>query len=158
MATALQIYLQDHLAGATFGLELVERSRRNNEGTELGDRLQELAVEIRADREALEAVMSAAGADRSHLKTSAAWALEKVGRLKPNGRVRGYTALGRLLELEALVVGITGKRALWRGLQDSLAQVPSLQAFDFAALAERAENQLGRVEQLRLDAARAVIG
>ena len=50
----------------------------------------------------------------SRLKELVALAGEKVGRLKPNGQVRGYSPLSRLLELETLSVGISGKLALWR--------------------------------------------
>lgn len=46
-----------------------------------------------------------------------AWAAEKLVRLKLNGRLRGYSPLSRLLELEMLHIGITGKLELWQALQ-----------------------------------------
>ena len=47
----LGIYLNDHLAGATTGVELARRSRASNQGTELGDFLAELTAGIEADRD-----------------------------------------------------------------------------------------------------------
>ena len=49
MPHLLHIYLQDHLAGATFGRELVEQCRRKNELYEFGEPLTKLAGEIAAD-------------------------------------------------------------------------------------------------------------
>jgi hypothetical protein len=62
--------------------------------------------------------------------------------------------LTRLLELESLALGITGKKALWRVLEDIASRERRLAAYDFGALAERAESQIGKVEALRLEAAR----
>ena len=47
----LAIYLNDHLAGATAGRELVRRARGANDGTELGAYLETLAREVEADYE-----------------------------------------------------------------------------------------------------------
>ena len=47
----LGIYLNDHLAGSTGGVELVKRAARSNRESELGEFLATLAVEIGEDRE-----------------------------------------------------------------------------------------------------------
>jgi hypothetical protein len=150
----LHIYLQDHLAGATFGYELVDHCRRSNERSEFGAPLAELAGEIAADRRTLTTLMGDVGAERSNVKVAAAWLSEKARRLKPNGRLLSYTPLTRVVELESLAIGIAGKRALWRTLENVTSQEGELKGYDFAALAERAEDQLRRVELLRLQAAR----
>jgi hypothetical protein len=153
VASALHIYLQDHLAGSTFGLELVERCRRNNEGSGLAEPLAELAAEIAADRQTLVEVMRAVGADASRAKVAVGWTLEKVRRLKPNGAFFEYTPLARLVELESLAIGIAGKRAMWRALDDVVPR-EDRGSHDFSALADRATDQLSRVESLRVEAAR----
>jgi hypothetical protein len=153
VASALHIYLQDHLAGSTFGLELVERCRRNNEGSGLAEPLAELAAEIAADRQTLVEVMRDVGADASRAKVAAGWTLEKVRRLKPNGALFEYTPLARVVELESLAIGIAGKRAMWRALDDVVPR-EDRGGHDFSALAGRATDQLSRVESLRVDAAR----
>jgi hypothetical protein len=152
---ALHIYLRDHLAGATFGVEMIERCRRKNQHTKLAAPLADLAREIGSDRDMLITIMRRLGADRSKIKVSAAWLFEKVRRLKPNGRVLSYTPLSRLVDLEGLAMGVAGKRAMWRVLEDLASNGGPLHSFDFAALVERADSQLKMVERLRLEAARA---
>lgn len=151
----LAIYLNDHRAGSTVGLELARRARGSNEGTQLGAFLERLVAEIEEDRETLEQVMDAVGAGRDRLKATAAWAGEKVGRLKLNGRLLGYSPLSRVVELESLSVGIEGKACLWRMLRD--LGDPRLAGFDFDALIERAERQREEVEGHRLAAGREAL-
>jgi hypothetical protein len=151
----LSIYLNDHLAGATFGVELAKRSRASNEGTPLGDFLDRLLREIETDRETLERLMRELGIRPDRVKTYGAWAAEKLGRLKLNGQLRGYSPLSRLVELEGLYLGITGKHEMWIILQRTLAnEVPG---FEFGELRRRAERQAAEVEEHRVEAAEAVL-
>lgn len=76
---------------------------------------------------------------------------ERLGRLKLNGRLRGYSPLSRLVELELLQVGVAGKRRLWRALEHT--QNERLSGMDLGALAERATGQMRRLEALQLKAA-----
>jgi hypothetical protein len=152
MGELLAIYLNDHLAGATAGVELARRLRAGNrDDPEFGPALAEVCTEIEADREALKAVMDRFGVAQSKLKPLAAIFGERVGRLKLNGRLRGYSPLSRLDELELLQIGVTGKRRLWRALEHT--HPGDLPGFDFGALAERATEQLRRLEALHLKAA-----
>jgi hypothetical protein len=112
--------------------------------------LDELAREIEEDRATLEGVMDRVGAGRNQVKVAAAWVAEKAGRLKPNGRLLTYSPLSRLEELEVLLLGITGKLALWRALDHALGGDAGL---DLPALEARAESQRRRAEELRLRAA-----
>jgi hypothetical protein len=147
----LGIYLNDHLAGATAGVELARRVAAHNQGTEAGLVLAAVRDEIEADRDTLEGLMERLGVDRSRIKPAAGWLAERLGRLKPNGHLLSDSPLGYVVELEALCTGITGKKMLWRALERSLEEPPP--GFDFAALAERAESQRERVEAQRLAAA-----
>jgi hypothetical protein len=150
----LGIYLNDHLAGATAGLELVKRARGANERTEYGEALTRLADGIEADRRALEGVMERLDVGRDHPKVLAGWVAEKVGRLKPNGQLLGYSPLSRVLELEGLALGVTGKLALWRTLHGLAAEDDRLDAAYLGRLAERAERQLAELEEQRREAVR----
>jgi hypothetical protein len=148
----LTIYLNDHLAGATAGVELARRLRASNEDDpEFGPALAEVCVEIEVDRETLKAVMDRLGVGQSKLKPLAAVLGERLGRLKLNGQLRGYSPLSRLDELELLQIGVVGKRRLWRALEHTHAD--DLPDFDLGALAERATEQLRRLEALHLKAA-----
>src|SRR3954470_19176626 len=113
----LTIYLQDHLAGATGGLNLARRLASENEGTDYGPPLKQLARDIAEDRQELEEMMSQLGVAPHRIKNSAAWALEKVGRLKPNDSLREYSPLSRVLELEGLTSGVIGKLRGWNALR-----------------------------------------
>jgi hypothetical protein len=155
MSTLLATYLNDHLAGSTAGLELARRARNSNEGTALGDFLAELTDEIEADRERLGEVMSAVDAGRDRAKVAAAWAGEKVGRLKLNGSLVSYSPLSRVVELESLRLGVEGKACLWRMLRE--LGDPRLARFDFDALIERAERQRDQLERHRLEAGRLAL-
>jgi len=153
----LDIYLNDHLAGATLGFELARRAASENEHTALGDFLQRLHCEIAEDRSTLERVMAALGVDRSPAKPAGAWLLEKAGRLKLNGQLRGYSPLSRLVELEALDTGVRGKRSLWQALDRAFAADKRLAEFDFDALVRRADEQLEGIGEHRLAAADAAL-
>jgi len=148
----LAIYLNDHLAGATGGVELARRARASNRGAKPGETLAEICAEIEADRATLERVMAQLSVKRNGAKVAGAWVAEKLGRLKLNGRLTGYSPLSHLIELEMLHIGITGKIELWQALEET--QAARLTQIDFPALIERADSQRAVVERLRLDAAR----
>jgi hypothetical protein len=147
----LAIYLNDHLAGAGVGVELARRLRTSNrDDPEFGSPTAALCVEIEADRASLQDLIRQLGIRRDLAKLVAAWVGEKLGRLKLNGQLHGYSPLSRLVELEGLCLGIAGKLQLWRALERSL---DSVDGFDFEQLAERAERQRQTAEELRLMAA-----
>ena len=145
----LEIYLQDHYAGSTGGLELAKRSAKANAGTEFGGPLTRVAVEIDEDRDALKRIMARLDVSPAPVKAALAWAAEKAGRAKPNGQLRGYSPLGRLTEIEALITGVSGKLSLWRALQRVAPSEPRLDAAQLADLEGRAEDQLTRLHELR---------
>jgi hypothetical protein len=150
----LAVYLNDHLAGATLGVELARRAARSNRGTDFGTVLSELADELAADRRSLESVIDLLGISKDRGKIVLAWGAEKVGRLKLNGRLIGYSPLSRLEELELLVLGIDGKLLLWRTLAEADRAEGRLAPVDLPALIRRAQAQRRRVERQRLKAAR----
>jgi hypothetical protein len=150
----LRIYLQDHLAGSTGGVELARRTAGANRGTTYGDTLANLADEIEADRRALEGVMDDLGVGADRAKNLAFWAAEKAGRLKLNGRLTGYSPLSRMVEFEGLIGGINGKLSLWRALLQIAPDEPRLDADRLGQLLERGHQQLGTLEGLRDRAAR----
>jgi hypothetical protein len=143
----LAIYLNDHLAGATGGLELVKRARGSNQGTQLGETLLALQAEIAEDRETLRQLMSKLGVREDPVKKAAGWVAEKVGRLKLNGEITSYSPLSRLVELEGLLLGVSGKQSMWKALEASHGE--RLAGFDLDALAKRAESQKRRLSAAR---------
>lgn len=147
----LGTYLSDHHAGALAGASLARRAASANEGNDYGEELRRIAAEIEADLRALEELMDGLDVSPERLKDLAAQVAERLGRLKPNGRWLEYSPLSRMLELEGLVLGVTGKLSLWRALRrirgDTVAGV------DLGELEARAQSQRERLEELRLRAA-----
>jgi hypothetical protein len=150
----LGIYLNDHLAGATAGRELARRAAASNRGSSYGPFLEELAKQIDEDREALLEIMRALQIAVNRLKVAAGWSAEKLGRLKLNGRLFGYSPLSRIVELEALSLGVHGKLAAWRALDALRSEQPALASARLTELILRAERQLQELESHRV---RAVI-
>jgi hypothetical protein len=148
----LKIYLEDHYAGATAGLELARRSAGANRGTPYGDVLERIADEIEQDRDSLRAIMTELGVGPDRLKVAGAWAGEKAGRLKLNGHLTGYSPQSRVIELEGLVIGVTGKRCLWSALRHVAPQESRLQIEQLDELVARAERQIEELEEQRLKA------
>jgi len=151
----LEIYLNDHLAGATGGVELARRLRASNrDDAVFGETLSRVCAEIEADRAALEQLIEGFGYTRSKVKPAAAWVAEKLGRLKLNGQLRGYSPLSRLIELEGLLIAITGKASLWQTLTE-LGAGEDLDA-DLEQLTARAAAQRAAIDDLHRIAAAAV--
>jgi hypothetical protein len=147
----LGIYLNDHLAGAVGGAELARRALRNNRDGKLAADLERLVGEIEEDQATLENLMDRLGVARNPVKTSAAWLLEKVGRLKINGSAMAYSPLSRVEELEALVAGVEVKRAMWVALKRVRDQGVDL-GVDLDGLVTRAQRQKRLLERRRLEA------
>jgi hypothetical protein len=145
----LTIYLNDHLAGSTFGMELARRTASENEDTEFGAPLKELAGAIEEDRRELEGMMERLGVPRDPIKPALGWTLEKVGRLKLNGRLVGYSPLSRLVELEAVGSGVQGKLSMWRVLRTIAPREPRLEIAALDRLIRRAESQLDTLAALQ---------
>ena len=147
----LGIYLRDHRAGAAGGLSLARRFLDENQHNSLTSTLEELTRQIDEDRRTLDDVTSRLGFEPSRLKMGLAVTGEWLGRLKLNGRLRGYAPVSRLEEFEMLMAGIVTKASLWRTLALTLAGDNRTSEFDFEELTRRAEKQVLMLEQHRTD-------
>jgi hypothetical protein len=147
----LSIYLNDHYAAAGAAVQLARRAAQSNDGTRYGEVLATLAAEIEEDRQALRLIMQRLGVRSDPAKAAVAWSAEKLGRLKLNGQLTGYSPLSRLEELEILSLGVEGKLGMWRALERGVDHgVPKA---ELEALIKRALSQRRRLERQRLGAA-----
>jgi hypothetical protein len=151
----LRIYLNDHLAGSVAALELLDHLIKQHEGKSLGIFFRDLGTEIRADQETLRSLIGKLGAEESSVRKAGAWIAQKFSKMKI-GAADAEDSFGLLQALEALALGITGKKLLWRSLDAIALHVPKLQGTDFGRLEMRAEEQIARVEAERLRTAREV--
>ena len=147
MTEYLSTYLQDHRAGAEAGSDLARRMYEENKGTQYEDFLGHLAEEIEEDVETLEQIMDRFDVGRAALKTAVAKVGEKLGRLKPNNQLSGYSPLSRVLEFEGLRAGVQGKLSLWDSLMEIAPIEDRLDQEEIGRLVLRAESQL---EELRV--------
>lgn len=155
----LETYLNDHYAGSVAGVELTKRCLGNNSEGALGMFLRDVLADIEADQASLEDVIGRLDMRLNKAKTATAWLGEKVTRLKLNDKVLEYSDLSRLEELEALLLGIRGKLALWNVLETALADDVRVADIDFSELGRRAEKQLEGAESHHREAAkRAFLG
>lgn len=146
----LATYLNDHSAAAMGGAELVRRAASAQRGTRNGPELQRLADEVAEDRQSLLVMMRRLDVPIRQYKVAGGWALEKVGRLKLNGSVLSRSPLSSVVELEGLLMGVHGKLALWQTLRALADNEPRLDAVELDRLISRAEDQLKRLEDMRV--------
>jgi hypothetical protein len=153
-ANHLKTYLRDHLAGSVAALQLLDHLIKTNTGMPLERFFIALRQEVGEDQNALKKMLHDLGDTEGLMRNIGAFLSEKLMRVKllledPTG-----SRLAHLEKLEALALGIEGKRALWRSLGSVAQEVPPLRSVDFDRLDERAEAQAKRVETLRIEAAR----
>ena len=146
----LDSYLNDHLAGSISALELIAHWVEVHKGDALGRFFVETEREIKADQDTLRDVMRTLGVEESKVRQAAAWAAEKVGRARLMIAGDEQGSLGLVLTLEGLIMGVTGKKLLWRAL--AAAKLPRLNSYNFEEPQRRAEHQIERLEAERIRA------
>lgn len=157
MATSTDLlctYLNDHLGGASTGVELAKQLQDEVAGTPDAAILGPLAAEITEDRDVLRELIEKLGSTQSPLKQAAGWMAEKVHRLAVSEPVVGDPHLSRLLTAETLSLGVEGKISLWSALREVVPSHPALAEVDLDALIARGRDQRHRLETARLGAVR----
>ena len=154
---AMDVYLNDHLAGAMLGSDLAGQIRDRNAGTALGEVMGGLASQIEEDRETLLDLMGRMGTPKNPVKQATGWMAEKASRVKFSGRLSGEPDHGVFMALEALALGVEGKRSLWVALREVAGEYPPLASTNLDELINRAEAQHAELERERLSAARRAL-
>jgi hypothetical protein len=154
MPDPLATYLHDHLAGSKFAIELLDSLHKQHGDSELGQFAHTLRAEVKADQDTLQRVVNNVGTSHLDLKVAAGWLGEKVSQLKLRGDASG-PGIGTFEAFETLALGILGKLSLWLVLPVIAETEPRVGGLDYDRLAARAREQHARVEQHRLQIARA---
>ena len=144
---ALEIYLRNHWAGAGAGVDFARRVARSHSDPEVARVLDGVAQDIAEDRDRLARLMDTLGVDRGHVMPLAARAVERLGRLKPNGRIVQRSPVSDVLEIEGLRSAVIGKRAGWESLRALARDDSRLDVAVLDALIVRADDQLRRLEE-----------
>lgn len=112
MTSSLSVYLQDHLAGATFAIHLLDDLLKSNE-VNAATLARDLLPKIEADKTTLEDFMKNQHIETDLLKKASAWIAERTSRLK----LSLEDPIGIYEAIEMLCLGVLGKRCLWSALQ-----------------------------------------
>ena len=153
----LRIYLADHHAGSVGGLALAKRLARR--GGEIGSTVSVVLGHIQEDKRALLRLLGRVGGTRHRAKETAAALAERLGRLKLNGRLFGRSPLTPVLELEAMVLAIEGRKRLWLTMtQLAKDAYPDWDIDDLRRRATRADADAAAVDRIRAAVAGAALG
>jgi hypothetical protein len=152
----LPIYLNDHLAGSVGALELLDHLIETYRGKDLEGFFKDLRDEVEADQDTLQDLIEKLGEKESVVRKAGAWVAEKISLAKIRLSDSEKGRMGLFHALEALVLGITGKRGLWTALAAAADTVPRLKELDYPRLEKRAAEQCALVEAKRLEVAKVV--
>lgn len=155
---ALDVYLNDHLGGATLGADLAAQIVELAHDTPLAGVVGPLHAEIEEDRETLMGLMESLGVTRNPVKQATGWLAEKASRVKFSGLSSGERDHGLFMALESMALGVQGKGSLWRALREVRADHPALADVDLDALIARADAQYATLERERLNVAARALG
>jgi hypothetical protein len=143
---ALIAYLRDHLSGADMAIRVVHRLVSTNRGTEDGTLFRRLSKEFEADYFVVRTLLTHLGASGRSIKRAAGFASGAVLSV-PAGGEPGDLSL--LRTLEALAIGVQGKRCMWRALQNLRVIPSSVGGMNFVELEAKAIRQWEAIEERR---------
>ena len=143
---ALIAYLRDHLSGSDMAIRVVHRLGSTHERAEDGMLFRRLSKELEEDRSVVRTLLMRLGASDRSIKRAAGHASGAVLSAAAGGEPGD---LSLLRTLEALAIGVQGKRCLWRALQ-SLRTLPStVHGMNFVELEAKAVRQWEEIEERR---------
>ena len=155
MRQELERYLNDHLAGATGALLVIDHIIGTMDKPEARKFFARLKEDVKADSDLLEELLGNADMHSSTALKVAGGVTARVGLLKLMWEGLEPGKLGMFEALEMLALGVQGKRLLWLAIQEIAPGYPEWSEHDFFDLEQRAIEQRDGIEHWRLEAARA---
>lgn len=143
----LNLYLSDHLTGATAGASRIAHMADNFVDTPVYPKLSVLAAEVRAERTFLKNLIKDLGMKQMPYRQAVAWAGEHASRLKSNGKILSRSPMTMLLETELMRSAVQGKAGVWQTLQEN-APALGLDPEVFAQLIEAFQKQLEALDEI----------
>ncbi|WP_022872600.1 NAD-dependent epimerase/dehydratase family protein [Nesterenkonia alba] len=149
-ADLMRQYLNDHLSGATAGLQRIRSMADDFVDTPVYPQLSSVAEQIAGEHAWLAELIERQGFTRPAVMAPLAWAGERVSRLKPYGTLplkRSPSSL--VLETELMMGAITAKRQGWKVIADHAEQlgVRRQDAEELIAAAAEQRRQLEEVHR-----------
>jgi hypothetical protein len=149
LAKLLNIYLNDHYLGANGGVALAHRIAKAQSQTAVGPDLTVLSKDIESDLSSLVFLMKRLEVPIQKWRGPLGAAAEKAGRLKFNGHILSRSPLSSVVELEALLAGVEGKRCGWRTLHRLAQNDDRLDSQELDTLINRSLAQTEVLERVR---------
>jgi hypothetical protein len=141
----LRAYIADHLQLMRSGQELAERVGGRERDPRLTGLMERASAELRHQQALAVAFLRQLGASPPRLRLAIGTVAERVGRLKPNGRLLRASPLAPVFELEMLEAMLQSAAGFWRALEAAGVADDEL----VAARAGAAEELLEPLEALR---------
>jgi hypothetical protein len=151
----LGTYLADHLAGSVSAAELVERLMRTDIDPTLATALRQVGESITRHQQVLRGLLERRGRADDNPKNFSAWLAEKM--VRPAMPVDRGDEFGLLRAIEALLLGMQGRVALWQSMEAILPSHPELSGLDATGLRQEAEQQVRMMDGRRLEVARLAL-
>ena len=152
---ALATYLREHLVGADTAIRIVQGLRDAYRGSSQGALFGSLYEQFRDDRSVVEGILAELGYTSRSAKRLAGRATGSALRVVAGG-APGDLSLFRTLE--ALAIGVQGKRCLWRAAQTLVGLPHPAGRRSFVELEADAVRQWETIEQHRRSLVLATFG
>lgn len=150
----LGFYLNNHLAGAVAGIELVRKIVEETRDSESGAWFGRFLAELEEDRETVRRLLREIGRSEDTVKKLGGWVMEKVAAGRLSSMAGDSTHLRRVVEIEGILLGTQGRITMWR-LLERLHDDRRLAVADFTFLRQRGERQAEELERFRQEQAAA---
>jgi len=145
--SALDTYLNDHIAGATAGTNLAKIAAEEHQTDEHGPFFSEIYAAVEKDFGILKDLAAALGVEESAGKG----ALAEIGSkmMAPKFTAGEDDQLNAFITLETLSIGVEGKVCMWKALKTIESDYAGFENFDLDDLLARAESQREKIEAQR---------
>jgi hypothetical protein len=145
--SALDTYLNDHIAGATAGTNLAKIAAEEHQTDEHGPFFSEIYAAVEKDFGILKDLAAALGVEESAGKG----ALAEIGSkmMAPKFTAGEDDQLNAFITLETLSIGVEGKVCMWKALKTIESDYAGFENFDLDDLLASAESQREKIEAQR---------
>lgn len=150
-------YINDHLAGSSGALLLIQKLADSHDAPEARAFFIQLKDKVEADRALLEELLARIGQNPSSLLKAAGRVAARVGSIKLKWEQMEPGKLGLFETLEILALGVQGKRLLWVALREIAGWFHEWKGIDFVKCELQAIQQRDDIEFWRLQAAREIL-
>ena len=143
----LVIYLNDHLALIAAERELATRACRANTSTKFADMLATHVDDLARQHTLIRSALDQTDGTPNRFKPFAARLGERLGRLKLNGQLTGYSPLSRIVEFEGLLASGTLRAQLWATVTETHLLRASSMSDDLSEAIQQTEHHISALTE-----------